>query len=548
MCSTPVLTLPDFNKSFVIECDALGTVATWRPYLLGQRFQIRTDHQSLKYFLEQRLSSPQQNKWLAKMLGYDYEIIYKKGKENSVANALSRQFEEESTLLTISLPIPDWVEEARREWFSHPGLSQLISQLQVDPNSTKGYSCQNDILRYKDRVVISPTSTLKSHILAELHSSPIAGHSGFQKTYARTRRSFFWTSMKQDILTFVAECDVCQHHKGETVNTPGTLQPLPIPASIWTEVSMDFIAGLPKSGNKSVIMVVVDRLSKYAHFCALPHPFTPTLVAQSFMDQIFKLHGIPTSIVSDCDPIFTSNFWQELFRIQGTQLKLSTSYHPQTDGQTEVVNKCLETYLRCFTLEKQHLWVQWLPLAEWWYNTNYHATTKMTPYEAVYGQLPPSPTSYLKGCSKVDQHCSERQFQEGDQVFLRLQPYKQTSLKDKGCQKLSPQFYGPYQVLQHIGEVAYKLDLPPTGKIHPVFHVVCLKKVIGNNCQLQTSLLELDKEGSIWLQPKQVLDTQDKHLRGRMIKEVLVKWKDTSPKDATWEPTTILQQFPQLQP
>eukprot|EP00253_Pinus_taeda_P005471 PITA_05471 len=267
---------------------------------------------------------------------------------------------------------------------------------------------------------------------------------------------------------------------------------------------MDFITSLPKSRNKSVVMVVVDRLSKYVHFCTLPHPFTPTLVAQSFMDQIFKLHCMPTSIVSDRDPIFTSNFWQELFRIQSTQLKLSTSYHPQTDGQTEFVNKCLETYLRCFTSEKQLLW--------------------------------------------VDQHHSERRFQEGDQVFLRLQPYKQTSLKDKGCQKLSPKFYEPYQVLQRIGEVAYKLALPPTPKIHPVFHVSCLKKVIGNNCRIQTSLLELDEEGSIWIQPEQVLDTRVKQLRGRMIKEVLVKWKDTSLDDATWEPTTILQQFPQLQP
>ena len=231
--------------------------------------------------------------------------------------------------------------------------------------------------------------------------------------------------MKKDILTFVAECDVCQCHKGEIVNTPGTLQPLPIPASIWTEVSMDFITGLPKSGNKSVIMVVVDRLSKYAHFCALPHPFTPTLVAQYFMDQIFKLHGMPTSIVSNRDPIFTSNFWQELFRLQGTQLKLSTSYHPQTDGQTEAVNKCLETYLRCFTSEKQHLWVQWLPLAEWWYNTNYHATTKVTPYEAVYGQLPPSPTSYIKGCSKVqavDQLLQNRKTMIAilERIFIKL--------------------------------------------------------------------------------------------------------------------------------
>eukprot|EP00253_Pinus_taeda_P026333 PITA_26333 len=168
---------------------------------------------------------------------------------------------------------------------------------------------------------------------------------------------------------------------------------------------------------------------------------------------------MPTSIVPDRDPIFTSNFWQELFRLQGNQLKLSTSYHPQTDGQTEAINKCLETYLRCFTSEKQRLWV-----------------------------------------------------------------------------------------LQRIGEVAYKLALPPTAKIHPVFHVSCLKKVIGNNCRIQTSLPELDEEGSIWLQPEQVLDTRAWHLRGRMIREVLVKWKDTSPEDATWEPTTILQQFPQIQP
>jgi hypothetical protein len=164
---------------------------------------------------------------------------------------------------------------------------------------------------------------------------------------------------------------------------------------------MDFIVGLPREGNKSVIMVVVDHLSKYAHFCALPHPFMPTLVVQVFIDQIFKLHGMPTSIVSDRDPTFTSTFWKELFKLQGTQLNMSTTYHPQTDGQTEVVNKCLETYLHCFASDKQHQWVQWLPLAEWWYNTSYHTTTKMTPYEMVYGQQPPTVTSYLPGTSKV---------------------------------------------------------------------------------------------------------------------------------------------------
>jgi hypothetical protein len=246
---------------------------------------------------------------------------------------------------------------------------------------------------------------------------------------------------------------------------------------------MDFITGLPKSGNKSVIMVVVDFLSKYSHFYALQQPFTTSTVAQLFMDQVFKPHGMLHSIVSDRDPTFTSNFWQELFKLQGTQLHLSTTYHPQTDGQTEVVNKCLETYMRCFSYEKQHQWVQWLPLTKWWYNTSYHTTTCMTPFEVVYGQNPPSVLSYLSGTSKVqvidqtltvredilrtlkenlvmaqncmkqqaDQGHFECQFAEGDQVFLRLQPYKQTSLKAEHCQKLAPKFYVPYIVLKRVG-------------------------------------------------------------------------------------------------
>jgi transposase InsO family protein len=194
---------------------------------------------------------------------------------------------------------------------------------------------------------------------------------------------------------------VCQRKKGETVKSPGTLQPLPIPLAIWKDISMDFIISLPKLGNKLVIMVVVDHFSRYAHFCSLQHPFTASMVAQIFMDQVFKLHGMPHSIISDRDPTFTNNFWQELFKIQGTQLHLSIAYHPQTDGQMEVVNKCLETYLRCFAYEKQHQWAQWLPLAEWWYNTSYHTTTRMTPFEVVYGHKPPSVISYLPGTSKV---------------------------------------------------------------------------------------------------------------------------------------------------
>jgi hypothetical protein len=196
--------------------------------------------------------------------------------------------------------------------------------------------------------------------------------------------------MKHEIRNFVAECDVCQCNKGETVKSLGTLQPLSIPPAIWKDISMDFIIDLCKLGNKSVIMVVVDRLSKYAHLCALQHPFIASTVAQIFMDQVFNLHGMPHSIAFDRDPTFTSNFWQELFKIQGIELHLSKTYQPQTNGQMEFVNKCLETYLRCFVSKNQNQWAQWLPLVEWWYNTSYHTATCMIPFEAVYGQKPPS--------------------------------------------------------------------------------------------------------------------------------------------------------------
>ena len=159
---------------------------------------------------------------------------------------------------------------------------------------------------------------------------------------------------------------------------------------------MDFIRGLPKSEGKNVIMVVVDRLTKYAHFCALSHPFKASTVATTFMDRIQKLHGSRRVIVSVRDPIFTGNFWTELFSCLGTQLAHSSSYHPQSDGQTEIVNKCLEGYLCCFLFDKQTRWVKWLPLAEWWYNTSFHTVAKMTPFMALYGYHPPSITSSLR--------------------------------------------------------------------------------------------------------------------------------------------------------
>ena len=230
----------------------------------------------------------------------------------------------------------------------------------------------------------------------------MGGHSGTTVTVHRLKTMFYWKGMHKMVKQFIRECDICQRQKPDLAAYPGLLQPLPIPDKIWSSISMDFVERLPVSQGKTVIFVVVDRLSKYAHFIGLQHPFTASTVAQAFMDNVYRLHGLPESIISDRDKVFLSHFWQSLFKTMKVQLKLSTAYHPQTDGQTEIVNKCLECYLRCMTGDKPKEWLMWLPMAEFWYNTNYHSSINITPYEAVYGQPPPLHIPYVPGESAVE--------------------------------------------------------------------------------------------------------------------------------------------------
>lgn len=164
--------------------------------------------------------------------------------------------------------------------------------------------------------------------------------------------------------------------------------------------------------------MVVDRLSKYAHFIPLAHPYTASKVAELFVRDVVRLHGPPRSIVSDRDPIFIGNFWESFFSLQKTQLCRSSAYHPQSDGQIEVTNRTLECYLRCFAGERPSTWVSCLPWAEWWYNTTYHSAIKMTPFEAVYSRPPPSISSYVPGSTVV--HVVDVALRSRDQTLACL--------------------------------------------------------------------------------------------------------------------------------
>ena len=325
LISPPVLRLPNFSQQFVVECDVCGdglgailsqnnqqiayysealkgkstlpstydnemlavvkAVRKWRSYLLGRSFVIKTDHRSLKYLLEQRLTTPSQARWLPKIMGFDYTIQYRKGKENQGADALSRvaafQFH------ALSLPIADWWKTLQQEVLQQPYYNCLLTNQSLNCVQRDGIWMQSG------RVLLSPTSSLLPVVLADGHSSPSGGHFGYLKTLTRISAGFVWPGIRTSVKCFIWDYEVCQRCKHETLRPAGLLQPLPIPQHIWTDISMDFVEGLPLSQGYNVIMVVVDRLSKYAHFVPLKHPYTAVSVAKCFLNNVVKLHGMP---------------------------------------------------------------------------------------------------------------------------------------------------------------------------------------------------------------------------------------------------------------
>ena len=297
--------------------------------------------------MQQRIVTAEQQNWAAKLLGYDFEIVYKQGRLNKGADALSRMYERTELNTITSYAQWDQKQQVTMEIQKDEKLQSIIKALQQDPKAKPGYVYKQGVLMYNGRLVLSSQSQLIPVLLQEFHATPQGGHSGFYKTYRRIATNVYWMGMKGTIQEYVRSCDICQRQKYMATAPGGLLQPLPIPEQIWDDISMDFITGLPKSRGYEAILVVVDRLSKYSHFIPLKHPYTARSIADVFCKEIVKLHGVPVSIVSDRDPVFVSGFWKELFRMQGTQLKMSSAYHPESDGQTEVVNRCLETYLMC---------------------------------------------------------------------------------------------------------------------------------------------------------------------------------------------------------
>lgn len=317
LCSAPVLALTDFTKEFTVEADAcsqgmgvvlmqqgrpiayfskgfsnkhlglsiyekeylsiIHAVDKWRSYLLGKHFVIQTDHQSLKFLLEQKITTALQQKGLIKLLGLNFSIQYKKGKENGAADALSRRTglktSEVECQAVMATATPKWLEEILLTYEGDDWAKENITAALIDPEGQTDKTVVQGILKCKNRIYIGKSGNLRTKLLQELHNSALGGHLGQHATYMRIKSLFYWPGMKKQVKEYIEDCEVCQRCKSENVVSHGLLQPLSIPEQAWSSISMDFIEGLPKSNGKEVIFVVVDRLTKYSHFFSLGTPF-----------------------------------------------------------------------------------------------------------------------------------------------------------------------------------------------------------------------------------------------------------------------------------
>jgi hypothetical protein len=362
------------------------------------------------------------------------------------------------------------------------------------------------VIKWESRIVAPEDEELQTLLISEFHDSKYAGHFGMSWNWVAVDRIFWWKSLAGDVATkFVSICVACQRNKARCHKPYELLQPLPVPKKPWHTVTFDFIVKLPKTsrGNDS-IRVFVDKLTKLVHFVARKEKVSEKEVAELYVDHVFCLHGLSRKFITDRDPRFTSAFWQEVTVLLGTRTIMSSSFHPQTDGQTERVNQTLETYLRHFVSVGLNDWDTLLSRAEFAHNAAINETIRTAPFKLTYGYHPRTPVgevvevvnpasaafverlqsslSFARKCliatqqrqkALADKNRVEKTLKVGDKVLLSTK-YLNLKYSEKS-RKLLPKRIGPFEVVQVVGPVAYKLKMNPCWRVHPVFYVSLLE-------------------------------------------------------------------------
>jgi RNase H-like domain found in reverse transcriptase/Reverse transcriptase (RNA-dependent DNA polymerase)/Integrase zinc binding domain/Integrase core domain len=438
LISAPLLALPDFEKLFEVDCDAskvgIGAVLSqegrpvayyseklsgaklnysvyelelyaivkalqhWRHYLLHREFVLFSDHQALAYLQGQHKLSSRHAKWVASLQEFSFSIKHKSGEVNKVADALSRRHALVAAMTVHTLGFEHIRKTIREDEQFKTIIEAVESRIRNDYSMHDGYL-------FRGSCLCIPNTSLRILIIQELQQQ---GHFGQEKTTWLIKERFYWPGIDKDVKLFVKRCRLCQQSKGTDCNK-GLYTPLPIPAAPWSDVSIDFVVGLPrtKKGQNS-IMVVVDRFSKMAVFIACKTTMDASRVADLYFGNVVRHYGLPVSIVSARDMKFMSHFWKELWKKLGTVLKFCSPYHPQTDGQTEVVNRSLGNMLRA-QVKTLASWDSVLPKIEFEFNSSVNRSTGYSPFQVLYGFNPRGPLDLLPiegpntGATKVEQ-------------------------------------------------------------------------------------------------------------------------------------------------
>ncbi|CAA7016376.1 unnamed protein product [Microthlaspi erraticum] len=527
---------------------------------------------------------------------YDVKIQYHPGKANVVVDALSRRktsisiekdletLGHELKLVSLSAlegesserlglqainkaNLVQWIREKQQK---DDKITKIITRIQEGEGDNEEYHLAEDgTVLLQSRITVPEGEQLREEILRMAHQSTLSIHPGSTKMYKDIRRYYHWPGMKRAVARYVSQCQVCQQIKAEHQVPGGLLQNLPIPEWKWDSIAMDFITGLPIARGRlnNTIWVIVDRLTKVTHLLPVRDTDKVEILTDLYIKKIVRLHGVPTDIVSDRDPRFTARFWQALQGALGTELHMSTAFHPETDGQTERTIRTLEDMLRLCILDWAGMWEDHLPLIEFSYNNSYHSSIGMSPYEALYGRPCRTPLCWTeigerrvfglpmieKTMEKlqtiranmkkaqdqqkkyVDQNRREVIFTIGDWVYLKVSAQKG---KDRFGRvgKLAVRFIGPYRVIGRVGEVAYRLDLPADMNLHPVFHVSMLWRHIQNPNAIEPERVEeLQPNLTIPEGPVRLGIRRLRKLKNLEIPQIQVFWERQNREVITWE-------------